>query len=300
MPHTARAQPRAALEFVHRLADAEVALASPAQDWDNIAITRFRLGKIDISLPALGVPVFGINYGPDMHLERTLHGQRIRGSGKAGYLSLLPPDADTRWVFDEPGDVVLVFLNRALFEQAIEELSDREARSVEIVPQFVIRDLVLERIAHQLLREVSEPGPARRLQIDGLAHELATHFLAEHTNLGRQQDERLNIMAPNKLRRAEEYILANLQAELSLRGIANAAGMSLYHFAKAFKHTTGRPPQKYVKEQRLQRARTLLHNPSVPISEVAQAVGLSHSYFTAEFREHMGMTPREFREVLQS
>lgn len=286
----------AALETVHKLADAEVALVSPQQDWDLLAATRFRLGKVDVSLPALGVPAFGVNYGPDMRLERTLHGRKVSGLGRAGHLSLLPPDADTRWVFDKPGDIVLVVLNRQFFER----LAAERGKSAEIVPQFVIRDLTLERIAHQLLREIAEPTPERRLTIETLAKDLAGHLIDAHSNLEPPQRSGPRTIPPLKLKRAEEFVLSNLDAELSLQEIAKAAGMSLFHFAKAFKQSTGQTPLAYVKEQRLRHARALLHDTRLSIADVAKAVGYSHSYFTAEFRDLMKMTPSEFRNVLRS
>jgi transcriptional regulator GlxA family with amidase domain len=52
-------------------------------------------------------------------------------------------------------------------------------------------------------------------------------------------------------------------------------------------------------ELRLSRARTLLHDPGVPIWEVAMTVGFTHSHFTALFTRHMGMTPSTFRDVLR-
>ena len=106
-------------------------------------------------------------------------------------------------------------------------------------------------------------------------------------------------MAPKKLRRAEEFIQANLRSEMSLQDIADAAEMSLFHFAKAFKQATGRPPYQYLTEQRLSQARTLLHDPRLSIGEVARAVGFSHSHFTAVFARIMNMTPSKFRDVLE-
>ena len=299
MPNSAAVRPEwAALQHVHKAANAEVALVSPRENWDNVVATRFRFENVDVNLRALGVPAYGVNYGPDMQLERTLRGRRIAGCGKAGHLCLLPPDLDTRWVFDKPGDVVLIFLNRTMFDRAIEESIDRDPKSVDIIPKFVIRDLMLERIAHELLREIADPQPGGRLRLEGIAQTLANHFIEAHSNQEFRREPRRCIMAPGKLRRARDFIRSKLETDLSLRDIADAAGMSLFHFAKAFKSTTGVSPYRYVKEQRLRHARTLLHDPRLSIRQVALAVGFSPRYFAAEFKERMGMTPRKFREVL--
>lgn len=294
-----RARPESmALRTVVQLANAEVLLASPQSSWGSVAATRFRMGKVDVSLPALGVPAYGVNYGQHMQLQRTLNGRTVGASAVAGHLSLLPPGAQTRWVFDQPGDVALVFLNGRVFHRAIEEGAGLDPRSVEIAPKFVIRDLALERIAHRLLKEIAEPGAASRLLTEELAQELAAHLISAHSN--RQRERRSHTMAPSRLKRAEEFMLSNLGNELSLTDIASAAGMSLFHFAKAFKRATGQAPHQYLTAQRLLLARALLHDAHLSIGEIAGSVGLSHSHFTAVFGRRMGMSPSKFRDVLRA
>ncbi len=287
-----------ALETVHAQASADVRLASPEHTWSGIAASRFRLGQVDVRLPPLSVPAFGVNYGEALRLERTLHGHRMSGSVTPGHLAILPPDADTRWVFDKTGDIVLVYVSRSLLDQAVEDGIDRDPRLVEIVPRFLIRDLVLERGAHQLLREIAQPRPGGRLAAEALAQELAAHLIAVHSNLALPQRNRLHAMAPSRLKRAQEFMRVDLARPLSLQEIADAAGMSVFHFARGFKQATGVPPHRYLTEQRLAEARTLLHKPSLSISEVARAVGFTHSHFTVLFSKRMGMTPTRFREVL--
>lgn len=291
---------RGALETVHELAEADVALQSPPDNWGSVAATRFRMRRTDVTLPALDVPAFGVNYGQRMYLQRTLDGRTLRSGANAGHLSLIPPDAETHWIFDEPGDVALVFLNKGLFRRALEEGADRDPRSVQIAPRFVIRDLLLERIAHHLLKEISEPGAASRLVTEELGQELAGHLILAHSNVDAQRTTRPYTMAPHRLRRAEDFILSNLEGDVSLTDIAAAAGMSLFHFAKAFKRATGRTPHQYLTAQRLLHARALLHDVSLSIGEIARSVGLTHSHFTAVFTRQLGMTPTEFRAVLQS
>ena len=289
-----------ALELVHARAKADVTVSSPKNDWNVIAASRFRLGQVDVRLPPLGVPAFGVNYGEPLQLERTLHGHRMSGHVTPGHLAILPPDADTRWIFDKTGEVVLVYLSRKWFDRSIEEAADRDARSVEIVPQFLIRDLILERIAHLLLKEISNPRPGSPLCAESLAQELAFHLMKVHSNLAPLLGGQPHTIAPKKLKRAEEFMRANLGSEMSLQDIADAAEMSLFHFAKSFKQATGHSPHQYLTAQRLCQARTLLHDATLSIGEIADAVGFTHSYFTAIFARHIGMTPSKFREVLQS
>jgi AraC family transcriptional regulator len=287
-----------ALEIVHELAGADVSAVSPLADWDVIAATRFRFSNIDVHLPTLGVPAFGINYGADMRLERTLRGRQVRSAATAGHLSLLPPDDPSRWLFDKPGDIMLVVLNRTYLNRAIEAAVGRSPGAVEIMPQFVIRDLTLERIAHQLLSKLAYPAFDSKLRTECLAQELAEHILQTHTNLDLRPPSRPHTMSPSRLKRAEDFIAANLGQDMSLQDIANAAGMSLFHFAKVFKQATRKSPHQYLTERRMLQARSLLHDGRLSIGEVASAVGLSQNRFGIVFKRLLGMTPSRFREVL--
>jgi AraC family transcriptional regulator len=288
-----------ALQTVHARANARVRLVSRETDWAGIAASRFRLGRTDVNLPALAVPAFGVNYGEPLKLERTLHGRRTSGSVAPGHLAILPPDADTRWIFNRTTDVVLVYVAADLLAEAIEESAGRDPRGVEIIPRFLIRDLVLERTAHRLLREITEPRPETRLTAETLALDLAAHLVVAHSNLP-VPPGRTRPIAPKRLKRVHEFVWANLDRPVSLREMARAAGMSVFHFARGFKEATRLPPHRYLVEQRLLRARTLLHDPERQIGDVARAVGYTHSHFTALFTRWMGMAPSKFREVLDA
>jgi AraC family transcriptional regulator len=288
-----------ALQTVHAQTSADVVLASPADGWAGIAVTRFRLGRMDVDLPPLGVPTFGINYGQPFHLERTLHGHKVSGRSSAGQLAILPSDFSTRWVFDRAGEIVLVSLSRQVLDQAIAETTGRDPRSAEIVPRFMFRDLGLERVAHLLLREVSDPGAETSLKVDVLARSLAGHLVAAHSSSTEKGPPERHAIAPGRLRRAQDFMHANLGRPMSLQEIADAAGVSVFHFARSFKQATGLPPHRYLTDIRLAEACSMLRQGNRPIGEVAQAVGLTHSHFSVVFLRRLGMTPTQFRDVQQ-
>ena len=125
-----------ALTTVHARANAEVLLTSLESGWNAAAASRFRLGRMDVKLPPLGVPAFGINYGQPFKLERTLHGRGISATATPGHLAILPPDSPRRWVFDKQGDIVLIYLSRKVLDDAITEGAEREARSANSCRDF--------------------------------------------------------------------------------------------------------------------------------------------------------------------
>src|SRR5262245_24890920 len=290
--------PWKAVETVHAGTQADVRLTSLENGWPAIAISRFRLGQTDVSLPALGVAAFAVNYGEPFSLERTLNGYRVSGSVLPARLAILPPDAATHWTFDKKVDSVFVYLSREALNAAVEEGFGRDQRSTEILPRFLIRDLVLERIADLLLKEVGEPVPDSALLADSLAHELAEHLAAAHSNLAPRAAGRLHGIAPARLRRARDFMRSKLARSMSLQEIATAAGVSPFHFARGFKQATGLPPHRYLTALRLSEARALLHNRRLTVGDIAKAVGFTHSHFTVAYTRRMGMTPTQFRELL--
>ena len=79
--------------------------------------------------------------------------------------------------------------------------------------------------------------------------------------------------------------------------MAGVARLSVYHFARQFKHATGLPPHRYVILRRVERARELLQaRAELSLAEVAAEVGFSdQSQLTHHFKRLVGLTPGQFR-----
>jgi len=100
-----------------------------------------------------------------------------------------------------------------------------------------------------------------------------------------------------KLRRVIEYINDNLAEDLTLAELADVAGMSPHYFSRAFKHSTGTPPHRYVTNCRVERAKRLLADDELPLVEVGFSVGFQNqSHFTTLFHKLTGVTPKAFRD----
>jgi AraC family transcriptional regulator len=96
------------------------------------------------------------------------------------------------------------------------------------------------------------------------------------------------------------HIHGNLAADLSAPRLAARAGVSLAHFGRIFRDAVGVPPHHYVLAARLDLARKLLAQSTMPIVRVAQESGFSsQSHLTASFRAAHATTPARFRAHLQ-
>lgn len=95
----------------------------------------------------------------------------------------------------------------------------------------------------------------------------------------------------------DEFIEENLGSDLSLSSLAALAGLSRFHFSRAFKASTGETPYQHVLRRRMERARLLLAAGEMPIDEIASRLGFQDSaYFQRTFKSWVGMSVKEFRD----
>ena len=103
-------------------------------------------------------------------------------------------------------------------------------------------------------------------------------------------------LPPRALRRVREHIEAHLEETISIQVLADIAGLSMFHFARAFKQSEGMTPHEYLVQCRVRRAKDLLAETDLPLSEIALASGFSdQSHCARRFREHVGVTPSSYR-----
>jgi AraC family transcriptional regulator len=79
--------------------------------------------------------------------------------------------------------------------------------------------------------------------------------------------------------------------------MASEACLSRFHFARAFKASTGQAPHQYVSAERLERAKSLLIQGDRSLLDIALSLNFSsQSNFTRAFRRIVGQTPGQFRQ----
>lgn len=94
------------------------------------------------------------------------------------------------------------------------------------------------------------------------------------------------------------YINRNLQNKITLKELADYAGLSPYYFSRLFKKETGHSPLEYVALSKINYSKLMLRTSKMPISEIAETLGYSStaSYINA-FKARRGLTPKKYRDV---
>jgi AraC-like DNA-binding protein len=97
-------------------------------------------------------------------------------------------------------------------------------------------------------------------------------------------------------RRAKEMMTTSLGSYLSLKDIAKECGLSVGHFSRAFRQSTGRSPHKWFLERRIGLALQLLAETNVSLAEVASQCGFAdQSHLTNVFSRRVGIPPGTYR-----
>jgi AraC-like DNA-binding protein len=117
----------------------------------------------------------------------------------------------------------------------------------------------------------------------------------------RQLDIRLfadrNSPAVTLAEQTEAYLKNNYRAPISNEMLSHTLHFHHNYISRCMKQVYGVTPQEYLLRYRLDQAKLLLLRTDWPIARIAEEVGFEHAaYFTRRFTEHVGHSPREYRQ----
>ena len=236
------------------------------------------------------------------HHELVVTGEElVRGPIAAGTVALLPSGMGVEsWVKDR-FDLLLLFIPNHLMEamtQRLEVLADLDAGGA---PRPICRhDRALLHLGHAIISamEVEEPA-LREVQFEAMAEAFLTRLLVQHVARPRRRVR--GGLRPCDLRQALTLMEEGGVDPFRVEDIAAQLGLSAFHFCRAFKETTGMPPLRFIQQRRLARAREILSQRTLSVSDVSAEVGYRDpSHFAALFRREFGVSPGEFRRSLQA
>jgi len=212
-------------------------------------------------------------------------------------LCLTPGGAIASWQHAGHPEILQVYLRRSIYEGAVSEIYGCDSAAAELVPRFAILDPMLEQLAIAISTALHDGTAEDGLYIDAIAHMMAAHLARSHSSRSRPaRATPAKPIAGWKMRRLVEFIEENLDNDLSLHAMAEEVEISPLYLARAFKAAVGQSPHQYVLARRIERARELLRNTSMPVVDVAMAVGFSsQSHLSHWFLRQVGVSPAAYR-----
>jgi AraC family transcriptional regulator len=271
--------------------------------WQNVRTIHFRHSAKELTIPASDDYCIVVNLGNPFFINVYTGKRRFEGQVRSGEMAIIP--AGSFWTCrSERSDfpaMLLLYLRPLFVRAAAAELNFSRA-GIGLTPQIGFEDKHICHIAKSLLHELNESNVVGRFYADSLAAGLAIQLVRRYSSL-KDVPVGHGGMAPHKLRRAIALIDHHLSDEeegrVALRAVARDVSMSYFHFSRAFKQSMGMTATSYIAERRIERAKKMLAETELPISEIALRSGFSsQSHFTTAFRRLARATPKAFRAAL--
>jgi AraC family transcriptional regulator len=216
------------------------------------------------------------------------------GTFRPGVVIIIPEGSSSRWDIPKPVDVVQLYLPHTTLQRVADE-ADTPA-PIDLLERTAHPDPVTSRLllsAADVLEGSTALDALFRQQLTDL---LATRLLAAHTGSPTSFQPTMGGLSPKVLLRAIERLRSDSDADVSLAALASEAGLSRFHFCRAFKESTGLSPHAWLRQHRLEQAMNMLRDTDASVVSVAAALGYaSQTAFAAAFRKLTGETPSDWR-----
>jgi AraC-like DNA-binding protein len=134
--------------------------------------------------------------------------------------------------------------------------------------------------------------------VDQVALAFMTHLLRTYGADEATRSILTGGLAPWQENRAKEALAASKNSGISIAEVAKLCDLSVAYFTRAFRQTTGRPPHRWLVEQRCEEAKRLLAVSNLTLDQIALQCGFSNqSHFTRTFTRLVGDSPGSWRRM---
>ncbi|WP_315758981.1 MULTISPECIES: AraC family transcriptional regulator [unclassified Bradyrhizobium] len=217
----------------------------------------------------------------------------------AGATYLYDLKRDPRYVIDKPFHSLFFYLPRSALDGLARQAGRPRLGELAYRPGIGHDDAIVRHLGSTFLAALRRPDEANQLVIDHLMLALTAHVAATYGGLQQAEPARGGL-APWQVRRACELLESELGGKLSLQQIAVEFDLSVSHFSRAFRISTGRPPHQWLLHQRVERTKQLMAQRHLSLSEIAMSAGFANqSHFTRVFSALTGTSPGRWRAAAQ-
>lgn len=272
--------------------------SSEALGWRGLIAERWRLDPCEIGPCVPPRNMIVLNLGGSMRVRRSTAGIVETHEATDGTIWLCPAGASNEGVELSGGrlDSLVLSLPGRVFAQSCED-QGVDPKTVSVQPAAGFRDPVIESIGRTIARELEEGHPMGAMFAETAAGALETYLLRRFSDrLPGPPLPARGALNSSRLRRTLDLINERIGEDLSLRELALETSLSVFHFARAFKAATGVAPHQYVLERRVARAKQLLEEGQLTLTEISNVCGFaSQAHLTNVFKRMIGVTPGVYR-----
>src|SRR5262245_23363740 len=269
-----------------------------ASDPSSGAIAYWKHGAVHDVVEPMTEHVVMTYIGTMQRMERRSGRSLAIGTARAGTVTIIPAGSSSRWDFSGPVNDLQLYLPPATLERVAAEADN--AKLSEILERTAHPDPTTSRLLMSAADVLEGNGPLDTLFRQQITELVATRLLAAHTGSSTTFQPAAGGLSPKALRRAIERLRSDSDMDVSLAALACDAGLSRFHFSRAFKESTGLSPHAWLRQHQLEQAMNMLRDTDDSIVSIAAALGYSSQpAFAAAFRKLTGETPSDWRRRIR-
>ena len=174
----------------------------------------------------------------------------------------------------------------------------------EVVANIVNHDMVvkefsedeeIKRIINNLFDAMKEAK--NKFTITGILYSLFGEIISRNYFDEKLYTENENAKNLYKLKKVLNYIRTSYSKQITLKDMAQIAGVSPKYFCSFFKTMTAKTPMEYLNSYRIEKAAAKLLSTDESVTDIAYSCGFNDlSYFIKVFRDFKGISPKQFRK----
>ena len=216
--------------------------------------------------------------------------------GWAGAVCVMPQGYSSTWQVKEPFEFLHVYVSDQELRRQFAQIFDKDARLLDVREQTFIPSGGLSSIFLNLQNAVASEDYINAQEA------ISTLICGAFT---------LNVMGELKtpaltgglslrnLKRVKDYVIANLDQNISLKDLADLVHLSEFHFQRNFKAQCGVSPHVWVTWLRVEQAKELMRKKE-SLAQISHACAFSsQSHFTRTFKKYTGMSPGVYMKEIK-
>ncbi|SFQ35643.1 helix-turn-helix transcriptional regulator [Hymenobacter arizonensis] len=282
--------------YTSELYDRPALASSAALAWPGVRVERYQLAAMALPAHSHEQHLLLVHQGAQPVVASRRSGSRVETDlYRHGDVGLYPGGEYGPFEWNAAVDIIQVHLDAQVLE-------DRARRDLDLAhfalrERFRSEDGLLAQVGQQLLAAAGRTHTLGQLYAESLATTLSYHLIEHHATFERRVAGKAGAQLPGAvLARLDAYLEAHAELPIRLEVLAGLANLSVFHFARRFKQTTGRSPYQYVLDWKIARARVLLRAGELPVAAIGDALGFaSPAHFATAFRRAVGESPRAFQ-----
>jgi AraC-like DNA-binding protein len=201
-----------------------------------------------------------------------------------------------RVLVDKPLHLLLLYLPQAALDALADDAKAPRITDLSYQPGVGVPDETVRRLGQSLRPALRAPDEVSRLFVDHLTLAMAAHVAQTYGGMRAVSTTPRGGLAAWQEKRAKSMLAADLAGETSLKEIALACGLSVSHFARAFRRSTGLAPHAWLQRHRVELAKAMLRRRDSALADIALACGFANqSHFTRVFSAQAGLSPGVWR-----